>query len=178
MAQTSWVNQDGLKVRFGPKDVNEENGVPAQPATFGQLQQVTYRIIGTELLDTCTFADGTLDERGARIPGNAFIKSATLDVDEAFAGTNAVLDIGFYKVDGSQATGGGDDGIDAAIAVTAIDAVGDEIACDGADIGTLLANTAPTGRTDTSVLIGASYDTAAFTAGKATLRVEYYVPVG
>lgn len=175
MPQTSWVNQDGLKVRFGRRDQTEDNTAPAAVVTAGLKQQAVLRIKGTALADTCTFAAGTLDERGARIPGNAYITSATLHVDEAFTtSASGVLDIGLYKVDGSAHD---DDGIDVAIAAGTLVANAD-IACDGAEVGKLLAVTAPSGRTDNSVILGASYDTGAFTAGTATLIVEYIVPVG
>jgi hypothetical protein len=103
-------------------------------------------------------------ETSGRIPSGAYIKEATLVVEQTFAGATATLDIGVYAAADDSVVD--DDGIDAAIAVASLTA-GAVIACDGADIGTVTAQESK---------LGASYDTAAFTAGRATLTVVYTVP--
>lgn len=103
-----------------------------------------------------------LDQLIQRIPANARITSATLRVITAFAGGTS-YNIGLFEEDGTVIDA---DGIDAAIALTAIDAIGETVDCDGALVG----NTAGIGTAAGSVRIAA---TGTFTAGKASLIVEY-----
>lgn len=102
------------------------------------------------------------DEAILRIPANSRIKEATLTVITAFAGGTS-YNIGLNQPDGTVIDA---DGIDAAVASAAIDAVGETVACDGA----LVANTAGIGAADGQVVVAA---TGTFTAGKARLRVVY-----
>lgn len=103
-----------------------------------------------------------LDQAILRIPANAHISRATLRVHTAFAGGTS-YNIGLEEEDGTTIDA---DGIDAAIALTAIDAVGETVLCDGA----LVANTAGIGTAAGQVVIAA---TGTFTAGKASLEIEY-----
>ena len=103
-----------------------------------------------------------LDNANLSIPANAWIKDATLRVVTAFAGGTS-YDIGLEQEDGTVIDA---DGIDAAVALTAIDAVGETVACDGA----LVANTAGIGTAAGLVVIA---ETGTFTAGKAILRITY-----
>ena len=103
-----------------------------------------------------------LDQLIQRIPINARIISATLRVITAFAGGTS-YNIGLYEEDGTVIDA---DGIDAAVALTDINAIGETVACDGA----LVANTAGIGTAAGSVRIAA---TGTFTAGKASLKIEY-----
>jgi hypothetical protein len=99
------------------------------------------------------------------IPAGAIIVNADLVItDAATSGGSATLTIGTYNAAGTVVDA---DGIDAAIALTAIDADGDVVQCDGAQVsGVVTVGSAP-------VYIGALYGTAAFTAGSAVLIVEY-----
>ena len=109
----------------------------------------------------------------AFVPDNVHIASATLYVTTAFAGSSAALDIGLFNDDGDGTYSDNDqNGIDAAIAVTAIDAIGDEVACDGALVGSGAAATAGTGNRPLAVTVGEN-DANAFTAGEATLIIRY-----
>ena len=159
--ESNWTNSDGLVVGFGTRDV--ETTGSAKVSLGGQRQQVVVDIYGPDLADSDVAAQLV---HAVTIPAGALLESAKLVVKTAFAGATAVLDIGVYNASSGAAVD--DDGVDAAVAVTAIDAAGDVIACDGALIGTVLANNSK---------IAASYDTAAFTAGVAELVVEYVVPV-
>lgn len=103
-----------------------------------------------------------LDEAILRIPANARIITATLRVHTAFAGGTS-YNLGLYEADGTVIDA---DGIDAAVATAAIDAVGESVVCDGALVG----NTAGIGTAAGQVVIAA---TGTFTAGKATLEVEF-----
>lgn len=101
-----------------------------------------------------------LDEAILRIPANARIKEATLTVLTAFAGGTS-YNIGLYEEDGTVIDA---DGIDAAVATAAIDAVGETVVCDGALVG----STVGIGTAAGSVRVAA---TGTYTAGKARLRL-------
>lgn len=118
--------------------------------TEGDKNEVRLKITGTELSDAASAIPDFV------IPSGSYIVSATLYVSTAFtSGGAATLDIGSVA---------DPDGFDVDIALTAIDADDDEVACDGAFIGTTLS-------ADAEVI--ASYETAAFTAGEAELVVVY-----
>ncbi len=160
---TYWNNSDGLQVRFGTLDAQHPPGViPSR----GPQTEIVYTIVGTELPDTNL--TGEIISHGPVIPAGALVTSATLDITTAFdsAGDAGTLDIGTYKV--SDGTALDADGIDADIAQGDIDAVGDQIACDGAHVGGALITA--------DCYLGATYETAAFTAGVGTLVVKYFVP--
>lgn len=159
----NWTNKDGLYVGFGTRKA--ENNTSAAHADRGAIQTMTVKIVGTELADTCTAASL---ENAAVIPADALLLDARLFVTTAFAGASAVLDIGTYNA--SDNTEADDDGIAAAIATaTLVDNY--TVACSGADTGVVCDGT-------NGWKIGASYDTAAFTAGEATLVIRYIVDAG
>ena len=151
-----WNNDDGLEVRFGLDRTTEQ---PSGRTAAEEKVLVWHLADATELGDTDTAAVAG-DE--AFIPAGAVIKDAYFVVDTAFtSGGAAVLDLGLKQAAGTNID---DDGIDAAIALTAIDADDDVIACDGALVGTRLANNS---------YVMATYDTAAFTAGAGKLVIKY-----
>lgn len=155
-----WVNSDGLAVGFGTR--TEATTYSSRIGDNGKTEKVHLTIKGTDLADAVATSEDQVIH-GVVIPNGATILSATLKVSEAFtSGGAGVLDIGVYDKDGTIVD---DDGIDAAVAIAAL-GLGAEVACDGADVNTVVATTG-------GVKICASYDTAAFTAGKATLEVEY-----
>ena len=156
----TWTNQDGLYVGFGTRKV--ETGTGSNHGGSSAIRTMTLRIKGADLKDVVAAADL---ENAAVIPNDSVILSANLFVTTAFVGVNAVLDIGTYKA--ADNTVEDDDGIDAAIA-TATLVIDYAVLCDGGDIGTVV--------TGSGYKIAASYDTAAFTAGEATLVVRYLVP--
>lgn len=163
---TAWVNADGLTVNFG-----NDQAVAAkagQVSTAGEEQQLVVRIVGADVPAT----DAPVSIY-AGIPQNAIIISAELYVTTAFVGVNATLDIGLMSDDGDGTyTTLDDDGLDAAIATTALDTLNgadDYTLCDGALIGTRPAAVAG-GR---DFLVSYGYNTAAFTAGEATLVIKY-----
>lgn len=159
----SWSNEDGLVVRFG----TEKAEVTNQGATAANVHKtLVHKFTYADVADTDTAAASPND---SFIPAGSVIVRATLYVTTAFVGATAVLDLGLKVAAGTNTD---DDGIDAAIAVTALDAAGDVIRCDGAYV---LAETGNlTGiRLTADQYIMTTYDTAAFTAGAATLVVEY-----
>ena len=157
----SW-NMDGLIVRSGARTV--DSNVGRVTAVEGATKQLVLNIKGTELGDTLDTTSEAVTN-GAVIPQGALITAAYLIVTTAFtSGGSAVLDIGTYTTAGAAVD---DDGIDAAIAVASLTANAD-FACDGAQVGTVIT-------TSGGVVVAATYDTAAFTAGAAKLVVEYVV---
>jgi len=170
----SWVNNDGLRIRFGTGESLVSRGGELPYASEVHTIEVELLAADLKAHDDSTDPTTVLDFN-ARIPEGAFLKSAELEVITAFAGATATLDIGLVDADDQLAafTDHDDDGIDSAIAVTAIDAEGDVITCDGALIGTTLG---ASGTGEGGFLISAEAGTATFTAGEARLRVKYYIP--
>lgn len=155
---TFWRNDDGLTVQYGTRDDHKRaRKVP----TKSMYSEVAYVISGTDLEDAVGADDASI---GFVIPAGAHITEAFLYVTTAFtSGGSAVLDIGVYKQ--SDGTAVDDDGIDSGVAVGSL-TDNAEIDCDGALVNTTLANDST---------IHASYDTAAFTAGQATLVIKYFL---
>tara|TARA_R110000868_G_scaffold40490_7_gene139714 strand:- start:4205 stop:4699 length:495 start_codon:yes stop_codon:yes gene_type:complete len=157
----TWTNQDGLEVRF---NLDRATVVDSGTLAVSPFKHITKKITGTELPDTDNVA---ADADAAFIPAGSVITRAYVYVTGAFAGATATMDLGLKLAAGTAISA---DGIDADIAVAALDAVGDTILCNGAYV----ADGNLTGvRLTADAYISASYETAAFTAGQATLVVEY-----
>lgn len=164
----SWRNNDGLEVRFGTT-----TAIPSTVGVVSDNSDVETMIV---LIDTAsdhfpsaTGTDTMYDPaRGVAIPSGSLIRACTLVTLTAFdsSGDNGTLTIGLYQEDGSTAIDA--DGIDAAIAQTAMDAVGETVNCDGA----LVNGVALTADGYLTLNNG----TSAFTAGKALLTITYIVP--
>ena len=105
----------------------------------------------------------TLDEAALTIPANSFIVSATLRVITPLAGTTPTLTLGLVEKDGTTIDA---DGIDVAIAETALDTIGETVLCDGALVGGLAGTGAERGQ-----LVVTTGGTV--TAGKFSLEIEY-----
>ena len=163
----TWTNSDGLVVGFGAHTT--DTGMLKYVGNGNGLDIYKMEIVGVDVIDTV--AVGNLSPQAAYLPKGSYIKSATLYVTEAFTGSSSTLELGTFGttvVDDA-------DGIDATIALTAIDAIGDVVLCDGVLVGALL----PVGRTaKEDCTVTASWGTALFTAGKATLVVEVLRPSG
>lgn len=139
---------------YGPRSI--EDVLPAVYTTYGESRT---------LVLTFSFDDlpvNGLDEANLSIPANAYIDTATLRVITAFAGGTS-YDIGLTEPDGTTID---DDGIDVAIALTAMDAVGETVLMDGA----LVQNLAGIGSAKGQVDIVA---TGTYTAGKAEITIVY-----
>ena len=156
----SYTNADGLFILTnGAQGAANDEGVTAR----GVRQVITKKLTLADL--DSSFGASNIDPLEAMIPAGAIIVNADLVITTAAtSGGSATLTIGTYNAAGSAVDA---DGIDAAIALTAIDADGDVVQCDGAQVsGVVTVGSAP-------VYIGALYGTAAFTAGEAVLIVEY-----
>lgn len=164
---STWTNPDGLVVGFGTHSVDD--AVPGVTGT-GNTKIYSMEVVGTDLVDTIALAN--IAPQAARIPRGSLIKSATFQVVEAFtSGGAATLDLGTFGTSVVDVA----DGIDADIALAAINAIGEIVVCNGALVG----GTVPAGATaNEDVFLTASYETAVFTAGKGILKVEVVLPDG
>ena len=160
----TWNNADGLAVGFGARDSKNDNG--ASVRTEGNVE-IFSMDLDWEYLPA---AAGTApSSKSIPIPANSVIHRATLRVSEAFTSAGATtLSIGLIN---SAGTAIDQDGIDATIAKTVIDAVGDVVQCDGALVG----GTATIGTADG--YISCSVGTGPYTAGMAELTIEYSKPL-
>lgn len=162
----TWVNDDGLPIRFGA-----ELAVPGEGGQYrwnGPFAEYEFDLIWDDLA-----AFGTVDflGRSVRVPNGFLLTEATIEVTEAFtSGGAATLTLGFHNADGTAYDA---DGIDAAIALTALDTVGETTVCDGALVNTILNNPNVKYSYHTATVGVANY-----TAGKAKLRLKYFVPHG
>ncbi len=149
-----YTNSDGLQQQYGPRGVLSG----AKEAAGGGVKKfLILDFNGVGLVDTTP----VLDLSAARLPAGAYVIAATLLVEVTFTGATATLDIGTFKA--SDGTALAIDGFVSAAAVATLTA-GADIAGAGAQIGTIIAQ-------DTYVV--ATYNTAAFTAGKARCVIEY-----
>lgn len=158
---SDWMNNDGLYIKFGAKEAEPAHG--GEYRWNGPLTKVEFDIDfdRLEAFGTATFLSDTVT-----IPNGVRLEKAELYVETTFTSSgSATLDLGLYDTD--RATAYDADGIDSAIAIADLTA-GDLIECDGALVGTTLANNTPS-------LVTATVGTADFTAGKAKLRLYYYV---
>lgn len=169
--QSTWTNPDGLVVGYGTH--SKDNDVAAVTSERGSVKTLVMEINGTSV--PSAWAAANVQPQGVIIPRGSLIKRSTFQTVVAFtSGGAATLSIGTY---GGTAFTTTDvtTGIDATVALTAIDAIGETVVNDG----TLVGGTIPVGATaDTDVVVGYNYGTAAFTAGKGILTVEYIEPSG
>ena len=159
----SYTNSDGLQVLTnGAAGVAKDEGTNAISA----IKTLTVKIGDATALGSSA---ATPDDHDPFIPAGSYIKAATLNVTTAFTSGNSstTLGIGAYNQAGSAIDA---DGIDATIALSALNATTKAVACDGA----LVAGAINVGAAD--AYIKANYNTAVFTAGAATLVIEYIEP--
>ena len=158
-----YTNSDSLTIRFGVESGRAVRIGSASQAGNKQTIKAVIKWDELEAFGTVTLLDPL---RQNAIPNGAIITKADFVTTTAFTGSGATLTLGTYKVDGTTAID--EDGIDATIALTAIDAVGETVTCDGAQV----AGTAMTFDAYLVALVG----TANYTAGQGTLTVEYIIP--
>ncbi len=164
--RASWDNPDGLRVYFGKRWAENNIAATEQPANGLKTIEVYVRgeDIPASVADAATLA---ADPRSVAIPAGSVIKSATFIVSETFTGSSSTLDIGLTSLAGVVSDM---NGIDAAIALSALDA-SDLVKCDGALV--FPTASAPLASAQ-QVVFG--YGTAAFTAGSGRLVLEYFEP--
>lgn len=182
MARANTQRFDGLTVGYGTHTLDDN--VFGQYAGTSIRKQASMEIVGTKL-ELTTITSASFPPQAIQVKRGSKILSATFVVTEAFStGSSPTLTIGTYKYDSSDGTVTADDadGIDATIAATAIDAIGEVVNCDGALVGTAgtynasAAGTLAGSTSDSDVVVGAFAGTAAFTTGKGILTLEWIEP--
>lgn len=155
----SYTNADGLRVLTNDdQGVVKTQGISATPMSQVLVMDITLTSLGT------TFGASNIDLNNPYIPAGSLIKRADLVMTTAAtSGGAATLTIGTYNAAGTAIVAAG---IDSAIALTAIDAIGETVRCDGT-------HTTTAGYVAENAYIGAIYATAAFTAGVGKLYIEY-----
>ena len=167
----SWVNDDGLRIRFGPGEALVSRG--GQTADAAGIHRIEIEVLADDLKAHNDSTDPTtVLDWNTRIPAGAFLKSAELTILTAFAGATATLAVGLVQASDQEAafTDEDPDGLIAATAVTSIDAEGDVVTGAGALVGTTL------GSDSGGYLVSAEAGTATFTAGEGRLVIEYFMP--
>lgn len=160
----TWVNNDGLPIRFGVDQA--ETGEGGQFRWHGPYAEYEFDVIWNEVE---AFGTVTYLGRSVRIPDGDLLTEATFEVSEAFStASSPTLTFGFHNADGTAYDA---DGIDATIAATAIDAVGDTVVCDGDLVNKVLANPAKK-----YSYVTCTVGTANFTSGKGKLRLKTWRP--
>lgn len=155
----SYTNADGLRVLTN----DDQGAVKVQGVSGTTMSQVLVMDITFTALGT-TFTSTNIDLNNPYIPAGSLIKRADLVMTTAAtSGGSATLTIGTYNAAGTAIVAAG---IDSAVALTAIDAVGETVRCDGT-------HTTTAGYIAENAYIGAIYGTAAFTAGVGKLYIEY-----
>ena len=155
----SYTNADGLRVLTN----DDQGAVKVQGVSGTTMSQVLVMDITFTALGT-TFTSTNIDLNNPFIPAGSLIKRADLVMTTAAtSGGSATLTIGTYNAAGSAIVAAG---IDSAVALTAIDAIGETVRCDGT-------HTTTAGYIAENAYIGAIYGTAAFTAGVGRLYIEY-----
>jgi hypothetical protein len=152
--EATWTNSDGLVVGFGVHTI--DNDVPAVTGTGSVKTMVVEILDATTLEATSAVTTASIPPQAAVIPRGSRILEASFQVKTAFAGATANLDIGTHSL---AAVDDDPNGIDVAVDVLVLDAVGAVVACDGALVGGVTS----CGAVSTSdVVVTFSYDTAAF----------------
>jgi len=177
MARSStWTNSDGLVVGFGTRTL--DNDVAAVVGGSGAVKTAIVELSDATALEAVgSLTAASFPPQSITIPRGSRILEATFQVKTAFTtAASGALNIGTNsgRVDGAY-TADDENGIDAAIAVTALDAVGAVVACDGA----LVAGVTSCGANSTTdVQLCFGYTTGVFTAGAGILTVRYIEPAG
>lgn len=162
----TWLNSDGLYIKYG-----QSNDTTANLGEYdfdGPDHYIELIINGTAL---ATATDSILADN-VQLPAGCRVKKVELYIETAFTGATATLDVGTISTDRSTVYSA--TGLVAAAAVATLTPAGTTITitkstdtAGGAQVGTTLAG---------HNLITAGANTALFTAGRARLRVFYYMP--
>jgi hypothetical protein len=155
----SYTNADGLRVITD----SDQGVVKTQGTAPGAMHQTLVMDVTFTGIST-TFGASNIDLMNPVIPANSLILSATLVMTAAATSSGAAtLDIGTYNAAGTaiQATG-----IDAAVALTAIDGIGESVRCDGVHLTTA-------GLVTVDAYIGLKWNAFAYTGGVGKLYIEY-----
>ena len=173
MSRASTHTFDGLVVGYGTHTA--DNDVPAVTGS-GSTRFYTVELPDATALEaTAAITSASIPPQSVTIPHGSYIKSANFQVTAAFTtAASGNLDIGLWS---NAATPVLDDidGIDAAVDILVLDAIGDVVVCDGALVGGVL----PVGKVnDADCVVTFGYETGVFTAGAGILTLEVVIPSG
>lgn len=171
----AWLNGDGLYIKYGTEE-SQVNGV-ANVGNAGELLVAgggdgrhCVEVVLNPLASLTT--TGQIVSDTVTIPSGARLENIIVIAETAATSSGSgTLDLGL--IDQDRASAYDDDGLIAAMALTAIDAAGETTTvvpggtAAGALLGTTLTNTG---------LIVASYNTGAYQTGKLRIRIHYYYP--
>jgi len=167
----SWMNADGLYLKYGPDKAIANIGGELE-LTDGQMHEVQFKLDLTTLTQTETIlSDQVFLPAGARI-----VEVETLTHTAAATGT--AIDVGLIRTD--RTTQLDYDGLLAAAPTANMDAAGERSFY-------RKAVTVPTGLTGTGALVGTTLanvgyvsasmtDATSFTAGIIYMTIRYYMP--
>ena len=177
MARESlWENSDGLAVGFGTH--SEDNKVAAVVGGTGAVKTAVMMLEDATDLEAITaLTVASFPPQSITIPRGSRILEATFQVTTGFTtAASGVLNIGTNtgRADGAY-TADDEDGIDVDIAITALNAIGAVVACDGALVGGV---TSCGAAATADVQLCFSYKTGVYTAGAGILTVRYIEPQG
>ena len=168
----TWTNSDGLVVGFGTR--TNDNDIAGVVGGSGAVKTMVVELkdaTGLEAVGSVTTA--SINPQSVMLPRGSRILEASFTATVAFtSGGSGTLEIGTHS---AAAVDDDPNGIDAAIAKTALDAIGASVGCDGALVG----GVTTAGAASTSdVHVTFAYGTAAMTAGAGVLTLRYIEPQG
>lgn len=152
-----WINNDGLKVGFGPRTTDNPESGPIK--TEGLRKQIIKRIYDASI-DAPATDTAPVEGDQVPIPANAVGIRAWLRVTEAFVGSGATLNIGVKEADGTTID------VDGLIAAPVADLGAGEVVVGTGDLIDAVIATVP-------AYITVTASGGAFTAGAGELTVEY-----
>lgn len=167
-----WTNSDGLVVKLGVIE-----GQSGRSGLYSDLLGGQHIFeFALNLVDvTSATAGATVIDYHTKIPNGALIEKVEVETTTAVTGTNATLNIGLVR-SSDMTTEIDFDGLGTAAALTqtAMAAKGTTLTFikGTSNAGALLG----TSLTANGILV-ADYDTAAFTAGRISVRIYYSVPL-
>lgn len=159
----SWLNSDGLYIKYGPTEtVTSKAGEYADANYYGSDHFVE---IDFSYSDLSAFGTNTIMSDTVVIPGGARITKTEIYVHTAFTSSgSATLTYGLIRTD--RSTELDYDGFDATIAKGSL-TLGATVAGDGALVNTTLANDG---------LLTVTAGTANFDTGRGKIRIFWYMP--
>lgn len=175
MARNSyWINQDGLAVGYGRHTTsNNVAAVTALDSSYRKTVSMTWDLV--DLATAASSYPAGVYARAARIPANAFVHEVRLVTEVAATGATADLLVGTYRFTSAGVlTVVDDDGLVAAAdsALANFDTVG-EIVTLGASASAAIVGKTTVGANPVTVI--PIYVTAAYTAGRIRIEVDYSV---
>jgi hypothetical protein len=164
------TNADGLTIKFGTSEADV--GRAGEYETSGGVRVLEFAL---DLVDvTSATAGATVIDYNATLPKGARIEQVQVITTTAVTGTNAALNLGLVRSDMTTELDYDGLGKAAVLTQTAM-----------ADVGNTL--TYVDGTTNAGALVGtvlayngtlvADYDTAAFEAGRISVRINYSFPL-